>query len=130
VSLKNKTAEQEFREAFERLKANLPEKLEKGVKVTQNNVAREAGRDPSSLKKERYPTLIYEIQAYTTVIRESETKKKKRSDNRSRSSKEQLESYKRQRDELMSIIEAQRDYIDRLTEELHQFKEGKVTILS
>lgn len=126
MSSKTKTAEQEFREAFERLKTNRPERLEKGVKVTQNNIAREAGRDSSSLRKERYPTLIYEIQAYTTVIRESEAKKKRHSDNRSRSSKEQLESYKRQRDELMSIIEAQRDHIDRLAEELGRLKTGKM----
>ena len=127
MSSKTKTAEQEFREAFERLKTNKPERLEKGSQVTQNNVAREAGRDPSSLRKGRYPTLIYEIQAYTTVIRESATKKKQRSDNRTRSSRNQLKSYKRQRDELVSIIEAQRDHIDRLTEELEQLKEGKIT---
>lgn len=37
--------------------------LELGSKVSQNNVAREAGCDPSALKKSRFPTLVAEIQA-------------------------------------------------------------------
>ena len=33
-------------------------------RVSQNNVAKEAGCDPSALKKARYPALISEIQAW------------------------------------------------------------------
>lgn len=58
------SAEQRFRLAFERLKANTPKLVEFGTLVTQNNVAREAGCDPSALRKARFPALIREIQAY------------------------------------------------------------------
>jgi hypothetical protein len=62
---KNKeNAEQNFQDAFYRLKRDMPKILPKGTPVTQNNVAREAGRDPSSLKKSRYPALIDEIQSW------------------------------------------------------------------
>jgi hypothetical protein len=49
------TAEQDFRDAFDRLKRGKPIHLEKGAKVTQNNVAKEADRDPTALKKSRHP---------------------------------------------------------------------------
>lgn len=57
-------SELNFRAAFERLKKNNPKILPKDSKLTQNNVAREAGIDPSGLKKSRFPTLINEIQEY------------------------------------------------------------------
>lgn len=55
-------AEKEFRAAFIRLQLGTPEKLKEGTPVSQNNVAKEAGRDPSALRKSRYPALIKEIQ--------------------------------------------------------------------
>jgi chromosome segregation ATPase len=58
------SAKMRFEQAFERLKAGQPKVLERGSAVTQNNVAREAGCDPSALKKARFPALIREIQAY------------------------------------------------------------------
>jgi hypothetical protein len=58
------TAEQAFRDAFDRLKRGKPIHLEKGAKVTQNNVAKEADRDPTALRKSRYPRLIREIQQW------------------------------------------------------------------
>ena len=57
-------AEKAFREAFERLKTGQPVRLAKRTRVSQNNVAKEAGCDPSALKKARYPALIAEIQAW------------------------------------------------------------------
>lgn len=57
------TAEERFRDAFHRLRDGRPRVLEPGTRVTQNNVAREAGCDPSALKKSRFPTLVAEIQA-------------------------------------------------------------------
>lgn len=57
-------AEMLFRAAFERLKDDEPLVLPRGTAVSQNNVAKEAGRDPSALKKERYPHLITEIKEY------------------------------------------------------------------
>lgn len=56
------TAEAAFRAAFIRLKIDEPVILPKGSKVSQANIAREAGCDPSALKKDRYPLLIQEIQ--------------------------------------------------------------------
>ena len=56
------TAEQRFRAAFERLKQGKPVRLEKGVEISQNNVAKEAGLHPTALKKDRFPTLVIEIQ--------------------------------------------------------------------
>lgn len=60
-------AETAFYEAFNRLKANKPDHLSKGTPVSQNNVAREAGCDPSALKKARYPELVDEIQKWTVA---------------------------------------------------------------
>lgn len=61
------TAEQRFRQAFERLKADKPEVIKPGTPVSQNNVAKEAGCDPSALRKTRFPSLIREIQAYVEI---------------------------------------------------------------
>lgn len=61
------TAEQRYRAAFERLKADRPQVLPSGTPVSQNNVAKEAGTDPTALKKARYPTLIREIQAWVEI---------------------------------------------------------------
>lgn len=57
-------AEQAFRDAFDRLKRGKPNLLAKGTKVSQNNVAKEAGVDPSALKKARFPALVLEIQRW------------------------------------------------------------------
>jgi hypothetical protein len=63
-SSKHKAAEANFREAFERLKIGAQEVLPAGSMVSQNNVAREAGCDPSALRKSRFPSRIAEIQIY------------------------------------------------------------------
>ncbi|MCL6270759.1 hypothetical protein M3P05_12575 [Sansalvadorimonas sp. 2012CJ34-2] len=57
-------AEAMFREAFERLKKNTPNRLPKGTFVSQNNVAKEAGVDPSALRSVRYPDLSAEIKQW------------------------------------------------------------------
>lgn len=59
-------AEIQFREAFERLKGGRPIRLPKGTRVTQNNVAKEAGAVPSALRSARFPELALEIQAWMT----------------------------------------------------------------
>lgn len=100
------TAEQNFRDAFERLKSNNPKICPVGTLVTQNNVAREAGTDPSALKKSRFPTLIAEIQEYISVVevpisnRKKEIVKKKKN----RDLKERLEDVTKQRDLLASML--------------------------
>lgn len=56
------SAEDRFRAAFERLKSDTPIHIARGSALTQNNIAREAGLDPSALKKSRFPELIQDIQ--------------------------------------------------------------------
>ncbi|MGV8892281.1 MAG: hypothetical protein ACOH2K_04940 [Burkholderiaceae bacterium] len=58
------TAEHLFRQSFDRLKTNQGIRLPKDTPVSQNNVAKEAGVDPSALRKSRYPSLISEIQEH------------------------------------------------------------------
>lgn len=67
TSSATETAEVRFREAFTRLKAGKAVVMPPGTPVSQNNVAKEAGTDPTALKKARYPALIREIQAYVEI---------------------------------------------------------------
>ncbi|MCO6055543.1 hypothetical protein NG726_02485 [Pseudomonas sp. MOB-449] len=60
-------AEREFREAFYRLRDRKPKLLPVDTPISQNNVAKEAGKDPSALRKSRYPELIREIQDWVAV---------------------------------------------------------------
>lgn len=99
-------AELAFRQAFLRLAAAAPERLPRGTPVTQNNVAREAGRDPSALKKSRHPRLVAEIQNW---IAAQTTGQKSSAQTRPRSScggacKERLAELKAQRDQLASLL--------------------------
>lgn len=57
-------AELMFCEAFDRLKKNKPDRLPKGSPVSQNNVAKEAGVDPSALRSARYPELSAKIKRW------------------------------------------------------------------
>lgn len=100
------SAEKRFRQAFERLKAGDPKILEQGTLVTQNNVAREAGCDPSALKKARFPALIREIQAYIELHPEDGRPTGKKAERRAanRSLQERLEDAIRQRDQAQSIL--------------------------
>lgn len=125
-SVDRKSAEQVFREAFERLKQNRPTALPVDSPVTQNNIAREAGRDPSALKRDRYPLLILEIQAYIKSKSEMLQKKQRVTDNRSRTEKQQLADCRRQRDKLASIVAAQNAYLEELLDEIERLKAGKV----
>lgn len=101
-------AEQELRIAFDRLKADAPKLLPKGTRVTQNNVAREAGKDPSAFKKARYPTLIAEIQEHIASSAKAPTAS--RADvvrerwKRNRDLKEQLQDAVLERDHAMSLL--------------------------
>lgn len=71
-------AERQFREAFERLKERNPMHLPKGSRVTQNNVAKEAGAVPSALRRARYPALVDEIQAWIAEHREDSSQQSTR----------------------------------------------------
>lgn len=130
MSLNNsETAEKMFRDAFERLKNNKPLVIEKGSKITQNNIAREAGRDPSALKKNRYPLLVLEIQAFVGSIEDESVKVKTRNESRVRSDKKKISDYRKQRDKLASIVEAQNSYIEELLDDLERLKSEKVVYI-
>lgn len=102
------TAEDELRAAFRRLKDGSPERVPYGTPVTQNNVAREAGKLPSGFKKDRYPLLIDEIQKYvanlpslsTTSKRQAQLKKRQKN----RGLRELLNDVKKERDLALSLL--------------------------
>jgi hypothetical protein len=101
-------AEVAFRQAFERLKKNRPETLVKDSIVSQNNVAKEAGCDPSALRKSRYPTLVAEIQRWLEANRPQAPLSSRQTlisqRKRNRSLKERVEDMKAQRDSLASLL--------------------------
>lgn len=107
LSARSSAADQ-YREAFERLKLNKPERLPKGTPVTQNNVAKEAGSDPSALKKSRFPTLIAEIKTYVEHHAEqrppSLNQVNRLARQKNRALRDQMEQVARQRDHLASLL--------------------------
>ncbi|EOG3619010.1 hypothetical protein G7017_11040 [Pseudomonas fulva] len=60
------SAEEEYRKAFKRIIEGKPIRISKHAKLTLANIAREAGNDPSALKKSRYPTFIAEVEEYNS----------------------------------------------------------------
>lgn len=105
------TAESRFREAFLRLRDGCPLLLEPGCRVTQNNVAREAGCDPSALKKARFPTLVAEIKAVASKQQEvvggrsvPRSQQSSQTCPRCASLRDQLLQLTRQRDAAMSAL--------------------------
>lgn len=103
-----KTAEANFRESFERLKIGTPKVLPVGTKVSQNNVAKEAGCDPSALRKSRFPSLVAEIQNYLAAHEgeraESERQKLLKQRHRSRALREITVDLKKQRDAAAGLL--------------------------
>lgn len=114
--LKDLSAEHLFRQAFERLKASKPSILKVGTPVSQNNVAKEAGCDPSALRKSRYPSLIREIQAHVEIHGQERPSKRKellKQRNARASLKERLATVAAQRDVAQSkLASAQRRVIE------------------
>lgn len=108
TSVNPKTAEANFREAFERLKNGTPKVLPADSLVSQNNVAKEAGCDPSALRKSRYPVLVAEIQNYVAAHGgerpESERQKLLKQRQRSRSARKTIADLKKQRDAAASLL--------------------------
>lgn len=97
-----------YRAAFERLKSNKPERLPKGTPVSQNNVAKEAGSDPSALKKTRFPLLIAEIKKYVESHAEerppSVHQVRSLARRKNRGLRERIEEITQQRDHLASLL--------------------------
>lgn len=114
------TAEQRFRSALDRLKTGAPLVLPAGTPVSQNNVAKEAGVDPSALRKARYPSLIREIQAYVEIADKSRQIQRERQVQRRRARgdlKLLVKELQAQRDNAQSqLINAQRAVLELLQE--------------
>ena len=104
----NKNAEQNFRDAFERLKLGVPEILPKGTRVSQNNIAKEAGKDTSALRKARYPLLVLDIQEYVNTHKDEESGSRRQKllkrKQKNRDAKELIVDLKRQRDKAVDQI--------------------------
>jgi hypothetical protein len=107
-SSKPNTAEAKFKQAFERLKAGTSTLLAPGTPVSQNNVAKEAGCDPSALRKTRFPSLVAEIQnhleAHGGDRQMSERQKLLEKRRQSRSAHQMIVDLKKQRDSAASLL--------------------------
>ncbi|WLG56707.1 hypothetical protein PSH77_29345 [Pseudomonas extremorientalis] len=119
-------AEQAFRDAFERLKKDAPIRIAKGLTLSQNLVAKEAGTDPSALKKARFPSLVAEIQRWVANSEKPAPASKRQSELRqrekNRSLRDQINDLKIQRDAVCSrLLEADAKILE-LTLELEKFR--------
>lgn len=118
-TFKPKTAEANFREAFERLKAGAPNILPTSSLVSQNNVAKEAGCDPSALRKARFPGLVEEIQSYLATNGQerptSERQQLLKARQASRSKSETIANLRAQRDDAVSRLVESDELIVNLT---------------
>lgn len=103
-------AEKLFQDAFARLKSGKPSQLPRNTPVSQNNVAKEAGRDPSALRKSRYPRLIRAIQKWiedngnAPRARASSASLLKGARDKNRQMKARLETLTKQRDKAMARL--------------------------
>jgi len=116
-----KSLEMRLREAFLRLKQNQPVILPPGSRVSKSNVAREAGyKDPSSFRRERFPTLVWEIQAHEEIVASAHPSayyKKKQRRIEKASFEQRFEQVKAQRDEAQSkLVSLRRAYLELLKE--------------
>lgn len=119
-------AEQRFRQAFDRLKADEPKVLKRGAPVSQNNVAKEAGCDPTALRKTRFPALVREIQAYVE-LRNAEAPSKRQAALKQKQSRrsvaERLEDATKQRDAAQSLLASANRRIVELTEKVQALQQ-------
>lgn len=106
-------AELKFRDAFERLKTGKPNILPKGTSLSQNNVAKEAGVDPSALRRARFPELVADIQAWIEGHKDEAPQKSTRQmmlaqRSRNRDLQEKVKALEEQRDKALSqLLDAQ-----------------------
>lgn len=119
---KGLSAEQRFREAFERLKLGVPSLLPRGTPVSQNNVAKEAGCDPSALRKARFPLLVLAIQEWVETHKGerpfSDRQKGLKQRRKNRDTRETIHDLKRQRDIAAGLLADANLRIVQLTDEL------------
>lgn len=128
-SSSKKKAVELFEDAFDRLKRGKPTRLPSGASVTQNNVAKEAGRDPSALRAERYPELLQRIKAYIASAKETAGSGKRAARSRARKIEERLADCRRQRDRLLSVAHAQETLIGELMEKIQSHSDDEVVEL-
>lgn len=116
------SAEQRFRDAFERLKLGVPLVLPKGTPVSQNNVAKEAGCDPSALRKARFPLLVLSIQEWVESHKSdqqpSERQRLLKQRGKNRNMRETIGDLRRQRDLAAGMLADADLRIVELTEKL------------
>lgn len=97
-----------FRDAFDRLKRDKPNLLPKGTPVSQNNVAKEAGCDPSALKKARFPSLVEEIQRWVEEHAPKAPKSKRQTilaqRDRNRTHRDKIKTIEVERDHALSLL--------------------------
>jgi len=111
-------AELKFREAFERLRLGKPNILPKGIPLSQNNVAKEAGVDPSALRRARFPELVEDIQAWIKTHKADTVQKSPRQmmltqRSRNRDLREKVKALLVQRDKALSrLLDAQSRILD------------------
>lgn len=126
LSFKPKNAEANFREAFERLKAGVPKLLPQGTPVSQNNVSKEAGCDPSALRKSRFPDLVKDIQTYLASPGcehpPSERQRLLKQRQQSRNARELITDLKAQRDASASLLVEANAQIGILTRRLRDME--------
>lgn len=122
TSTEPKSAEQRFRDAFERLKLGVPQVLPKGTPVSQNNVAKEAACDPSALRKARFPLLVLAIQEWVETHKGeqpgSERQKLLKVRRKNRDTRDTISDLKRQRDIAASLLADANLRIVELSEQL------------
>jgi len=129
------SAEKAFWEAFERLKRDEPQRLPKGTRPYEANVAREAGVSPSALKKARFPTLVASIQQWIEEHAAPPTSKDSVSGiegrQRSRSLRQQIEALTAQRDAAISLLTSADARILELTRECERLRpaEANATVV-
>lgn len=103
-----RSAEQRFRDAFERLKFAVPNVMPKGTPVSQNSVAKEAGCDSSALRKARFPVLVLEIQEWVEAHKgdqpSSERQRLLKQRHKNRDAREAIADLKKQRDIAAGLI--------------------------
>jgi len=116
-------AEEMFREAFNRLKTGALINTPKGTKISQNNVAKEAGKHPTALKKDRFPLLVLQIQDYLKQQEiDNDILTKKKQLRKQRTLEQKLSDCKKQRDKLASICEAQIQHIEQLQHDVSELE--------
>lgn len=120
------SAEAKYRAAFERLKADKPKLLKKGTNLSQANVAKEAGVHSTALKKDRYPTLISDIQEEVARREAKAGDDSNEHKQRRVSDRERLKDCKAQRDKMHSIIASQETLIEELLDKIEKLENGKV----